>query len=1197
MTMLAFVIVQSEMFAQFADIRGKVTDGTESIGVAYIRLKKGEAVVEKVNVSVEGDFIFSDLTSGEYSLTISAMSYETQVVNVYLQPGQSVVRMIKLLPSGQKSATLKGVVIGGVRIDEDPPGTGKELKKSPYEGIAGFIKGNTNIKNRDGQLSSGSARQGQLAVLDNGTIQIGPIRPTTLGLGQVKVLASGAPAMYGDFVGGAIEYTNFDHLDTLSIRNILFRTSSPFDAFHHNTIETYLYKPLKVVEGKTKLAFTNSLFANYKNDPNPTSVNLYKLSEDTYSKLLENPILGSGGTDVVATPTQYTLENFESVKRRQNVASTNLFASLGLAWKPSDDVILRITPSAQYTKANRFSFSNSLLNSEHNPMNTSVTGKLNAQLIHTLKRPYNSKGELTYDSSLFSKINYMITADYQRFNSQTKDPIHQDNIFGYGHIGKFETAGNEIYTYVDEVKTLKDQYDNDVVLQGYYKWDGHEDTDVSFTGNEDYQVRSSITQFAIDNNDARTLGDVSQFQGLLNGQNPNSINGMWYAPGTVLSNYSKSDQQKASVSAILNMSLNPDRKIGRQHDLQVGLLFEQRKRSYYSLNANTLWQLMPLLLNFQYSKESLSSPILSYDEDGVFMDTVSYLYNADLNRQSVFDKNLRNIVGEENGYTSGGAHFVDINSIDPSKLSLDMFSADELWNNGSSYVNYAGYDHTGKLVRGNKSVNDFINDKANRYVNAHNPNYTAIWFQDKFVLEKIKIRAGVRVERFDANQLVLKDPYSLYAVKTIGEVPRIGEQAIDHPSTLSSEAAVYVNDMHSPSAVLGYREGSTWYDENGVQLASAEYLRRETNGGVIQPFLVDPSNQKLGAESFKDFSPEVLVLPRLSLSFPISSKALFYAYYDKFAQRPSFSQSFAPINTYYFLENASSTLLPNPALKPSKRTDYQIGYKQQVGDRGVLNVTAGYADIRDDINLISVEQAYPRTYTTYGNVDFSTVKKFGADYRIKLSNMAFTANYLLQFADGTGSNANSAAALIQVGQPNLKSLYPLEYDVRHKLNFSANFALDSLSRKKKSIFKNMRVNLFANTQSGTPYTALVNAIPEAQNLGTVSRSQIKGNPFGSRLPWNCTMDMSISKAAIIKNQPIIFQLNILNLLNLINLYGVYAATSSATDDGYLSSPKGQQEIAREQNAQAFVEYYNLKQNNPIHFGAPRTISLTVRTTF
>ena len=1194
LTTLAILMFNTSLFAQFADVRGTVTQGGQPALAAYVELKKGDARVNALIVEDDGSFIFSELRSGEYTIIVNSTGYKQYYETFFLESNESIFKKVDLVSN---SSTLDSFVLKKGRIDKKKPVTGQNIIESPYDRITEIVGLDPGITTRNGVVQSANARIGQLGVYKNGSIQIGPVDPTSFNLGQVRVLSSGISASYGDFVGGAIDYTSNDYLDTLSIRKIMLRSSSPFNSYHQNAVETFLYKPLKVIEGQTKTAITLSLFSEHQKDPNPASIQMYGLSDKSRAELLNTPFQTSANGLELPAANGYTSANFTSVKQKQNAASTNLFASSQFSWKPNNNVIVRVGPSIQYRRQNQFSFSNSLLNAEHNPLNTSITGKINAQVLHTLKKPFNAKGESIYDSTLFSKINYMLIADYQRVNSKTVDPVHGDDIFSYGHVGSFESRGQDVYNFVEEQRVLTDQNGETIILEGYHELQGYADTELTFTENEQNAQRAALTRSAMNSGNISTIDELQQAQGVLNGLNPSAINGMWYAPGTVLSRYAKSDLQKSSFNAILNLSMNPTRKLGKQHDIQIGTLFEQRKRSFYSLNANTLWRLMPQLLNTQFTQLDYNNPIMSYHNKGVFTDTVSYNYITDESRQTEFDKSLRGIVDSDNGYTHAGARFIDVNSVDPSSLSLDMFTADELWNNGDNYVSYAGYDHTGKLIKGRKGINDFLNNEKDRFVNAYNPNYSALWIQDKFVLEKIKIRAGLRIERFDANQQVLKDPYSLYPVKTIGEVAEIEGQSISHPSTLSQDAAVYVNDMNNPTQIIGYREGNTWYDEKGVQLSSAEAIRIKTANGVIQPFLVDPTNQTLTKESFTDYNPEIIVLPRLSFSFPISTTALFYAYYDKFAQRPSFGQSFAPISTYYYLENSSSTLLPNPNLKASKRTDYQLGFKQLVGKRGKLNLRAGYAEVKGDINLISIDQAYPRSYITYSNLDFSTIKSFGGDYEIALPSMNIRANYLLQFADGTGSNANSAAALIQANQPNLRSLYPLEYDIRHKFNVSTSFVLDSMARSSKSIFKNMRLNVFANMQSGTPYTALVTAIPEAQNLGTASRSQIKGNPFGSRMPWNSTLDLSISKLVFVGKSPMTLQLNARNLLNFSNVYNVYAYSNSAADDGYLASPQGQQQVRNELNAQSFVNYYNLKQNNPNNFGAPRMVSLSVRTSF
>ena len=47
---------------------------------------------------------------------------------------------------------------------------------------------------------------------------------------------------------------------------------------------------------------------------------------------------------------------------------------------------------------------------------------------------------------------------------------------------------------------------------------------------------------------------------------------------------------------------------------------------------------------------------------------------------------------------------------------------------------------------------------------------------DKFAFDDLIFNVGVRVDRFDANQQVLKDDYSLYPVRTVNEVGAINGQ-------------------------------------------------------------------------------------------------------------------------------------------------------------------------------------------------------------------------------------------------------------------------------------------------------------------------------------------------------------------------------------------------------------------------------------
>ena len=122
----------------------------------------------------------------------------------------------------------------------------------------------------------------------------------------------------------------------------------------------------------------------------------------------------------------------------------------------------------------------------------------------------------------------------------------------------------------------------------------------------------------------------------------------------------------------------------------------------------------------------------------------------------------------------------------------------------------------------------------------------------------------------------------------------------------------------SPDAnVVGYRDGENWYDENGLPVNSPTEL-----GTIIVPALqgfssaqTDPQGEEYDPRnSFEDYTPNLIVMPRISFSFPIGEKANFYANYDILAMRPP-EGAYASALTYYnFRNNAANSVISNPTL-------------------------------------------------------------------------------------------------------------------------------------------------------------------------------------------------------------------------------------------------------------------------------------------
>jgi hypothetical protein len=252
----------------------------------------------------------------------------------------------------------------------------------------------------------------------------------------------------------------------------------------------------------------------------------------------------------------------------------------------------------------------------------------------------------------------------------------------------------------------------------------------------------------------------------------------------------------------------------------------------------------------------------------------------------------------------------------------------------------------------------------------------------------------------------------------------------------------------------------------------------------------------------------------------------------------------------------------------------------------------------------------------YDNIDFGTVKglSFVFDFR-RTGGSRINANYTLQFAEGSGSNANSGANLASTGQPNLRVLQPLDFDQRHSfvLNYDFRFGAEkdykgpsfkTKSGKTLQILEDVGFNLSFLLGSGTPYTRWSSAVPTQGGNG---KSSIQGQINGSSKPWNFRTNLRIDKniplswgkkdAEDRKTANLNVYVQVLNLFNTRNILNVYNYTGNPEDDGYLTSTQAQSSLALANSAAAYVDMYTIRMNNPANYNLPRQIRLGVMFEF
>ena len=116
---------------------------------------------------------------------------------------------------------------------------------------------------------------------------------------------------------------------------------------------------------------------------------------------------------------------------------------------------------------------------------------------------------------------------------------------------------------------------------------------------------------------------------------------------------------------------------------------------------------------------------------------------------------------------------------------------------------------------------------------------------------------------------------------------------------------VYVDALDNPSSIVGYRSGDTWYNSVGTEINDPDILA--VNEPYPAPFLLNGSDAELNSNAFKDYTPAINIMPRISFSFNISDEAVFFAHYDVLTQRPTSTTDFP--NRLFVFESVASPIL------------------------------------------------------------------------------------------------------------------------------------------------------------------------------------------------------------------------------------------------------------------------------------------------
>ena len=1209
--MFALIIFGASMLmAQSASLSGKVIEEDSRNPVIWgsVALYQNGTLELGTLTDENGNYNFANLDPGTYDVEFSYLGYKTTRINAVQVFADKAIKLdAKLSIEG---VTLEEIVVREYEvplIDIDHVTTtqiftSKDIRRSPYRDINAIASTAAGISTADeGEALNfrGSRPDGTNYYVDGMRVQSSLIQETEVD--QLQVITGGIEARYGDVTGGIVSITTKGPSRKFS-GGIEAETSQYLDPYQNSLIGLNLSGPiLKNNKGEPILGYRVAGRYTYRLDDDPSATQVFRVKDDVLSELEANPIITKGGAPFVAAD---FLTNDDvvalDVRPFESQALANFTAKIDARFNEAIDVSLS---GSYFNDENQFTPNENsetlaswrTLNSHNNPTRIDRDTRINFRFRHRLGGT-NANND-NRKVSVVQNAMYTLQASYENETFEIADPRHGNNYFDYGYIGQFNVdyiptfdettdpiTGESFFTHSDYREELRG-YDfsnsSNPVLANYNNF---------FGGGQDGDLRvSSIDELFAINGRTNTIFTESW--------------NLHQNVGTVYNRAVNQDNDITIFNASASFDLLPGGSEKGRHNIRFGIAYEGRtNREYDVRDPSRLWTAARQNANAHIqgidpeNNEILGTygelyPDLVTSDDPLFSVPI-YDVTLSTPQDARFYRALRESLGV------GLNEYVNVDGLTPDQLSLDMFSAKEL--NDQFIIDYYGYDYLGNEFDG--TFDDFFTardaDGIRTFpVAAARPLYTSAYIQDKFTFRDIIFRLGVRLDRYDANTQVLQDPYSLYAIQGASDFhANFGGEA---PGNIGDDFRVYT-ETDNGETVRAYRNGDNWFQADGTPVNGPQEIEG-IRTGLVFPKYQDPNAHEANyiksedynsESSFEDYEVQFNVMPRLAFSFPISDKANFFAHYDVLVQRPNSNTIATALDYFYFVERTGSQTFSNASLRPERTVDYEVGFQQALTQSSAIKISAYYKEMRD---MIQLRTFFPvpivGQYTTFDNQDFGTVKGFSFGYDLRRTrNLSLNANYTLQFADGTGSDTESQRGLTNRG--NLRTLFPLNFDERHRINVIADYRFSKESGPRIGgayVLANAGINLQAVAVSGRPYTARQVA-QELSGVGTI------GAINGARKPWNTTLNLRIDKNFNIGNNlGLNVYLRISNLLDTRNIINVYSVTGDPEDDGFLRSAFGQNQIETVSNSnrelESYLASYQWRLLNSDFYSLPRRLFL------
>lgn len=335
-----------------------------------------------------------------------------------------------------------------------------------------------------------------------------------------------------------------------------------------------------------------------------------------------------------------------------------------------------------------------------------------------------------------------------------------------------------------------------------------------------------------------------------------------------------------------------------------------------------------------------------------------------------------------------------------------------------------------------------------------------------------------------------------------------------------------------------------------------------------QPDLaINPQTGELYEAGWKKVPTFSAISPRLGFSFPVTDKTVFHAQFGKFVQQPALNTAYLG---YYELawEIKGGYFISQPVgsnIRPTRTTQYELGFTQQLTDFMSLDITGYYKDIKDQVQYVNqpvVRTSAFQNYNILANGDYATTK--GVEITLNMrryQRLAVNASLSFQDARGTGSNPYSNSGIVGAPLDGVtifvpKYISPLSFNQAIKGNLNIDYRFGP--NDGPTLLHDFGISMLAMFNSGHPYTRGFGAL----NAETDARFRQPLEALNaSTTPAEFQVDLRIDKTfRLMDRLSLNVYVYVINLFDRKNVRNVFLRTGSPDDDGVIYNPELVQQL-------------------------------------